>query len=450
MVTNRAMEVYRERIEANSDALDKDIKRWLTQISASASQNQLLKHHIEQFDTYYQCASDMLLKSHSMADLTESSSDAEWDVEEFRALVIGVFTNKWGLLRELASQRLDGHPYKDELEELDAKAAGYYHRLRSVLPSQELRQEMVSFAPLVHCGRLAELTIFNAKSPIVISVPFGAMYDSRSQLAIAHEVGHAFLVQVPQIKDEIKQGLRQTWAQDGASKSRRSKVFEDLVCKWLDEILADIVGTVLAEEEFVRSAVWIMATSESSVGTADESHPPTDVRPYIHIQTLRYLQGHGLAKGFFERSKKIEAFESSEDDHITKADTLRCDVVDPINGARLQRRFKSVPALTVISLAEVRQFLEEAVDLILKLPLCSLNEQSLGEILVDAAHHKHDNTTTDLLDKNELTNWGMLDNSNPSDFVLDLFVSSPPDFAIPSTRSYRWCEHFKWLEGWCK
>ena len=76
---------------------------------------------------------------------------------------------------------------------------------------------MKASAPLIHLGNMSIITVFNQNVPLVLSIPYNSVDvdDSgmlteaaeKSRLAIPHETGHAILIQVPELAQELRQLL---------------------------------------------------------------------------------------------------------------------------------------------------------------------------------------------------------------------------------------------------
>lgn len=121
-------------------------------------------------------------------------------------------------------------------------------------------QPLLKVAPLVYLGDAGELTVFNRRVPLMLSIPLSALPGSAQEefakMAIPHEVAHAIFAQVPEVIDEIKEKLRHdllTGAIASGSElelSQRDSVLYHMAIDWTEEICADLVGTALAGEQF--------------------------------------------------------------------------------------------------------------------------------------------------------------------------------------------------------
>ena len=209
---------YRNRLDAAWESLDQDVKRWRKIVPIGTT----IAHHINEFVNFKNSAYAALVPNYQKqvgaqpAGQTQEAQSQVLDVEDFRALVIGVLTAHWTLLRQVASQRTGGSPYGADLPKLDELSVRYYHRARNALP-ESVRPRVKASAPLIHLGNMSIITVFNQNVPLVLSIPYNSVDvdDSgmlteaaeKSRLAIPHETGHAILIQVPELAQELRQLL---------------------------------------------------------------------------------------------------------------------------------------------------------------------------------------------------------------------------------------------------
>lgn len=439
------LELYNERIKAAKASLLNDVELWLsTELgSTKADRSSMIRHHVKEFSLFIHGA----LKNFE----EQIGLDAnDWERADFRALVVGMLTTRWILLRETASQRVVGSPYCDKLNELDELTAGYYFCIRQVikkLAGEEVVKQMLPFAPRICLGRLAEITIFNRNVPLILSVPLGAIFDEKNtshlknpnRLAIAHEIGHAFLLQFPELIEQVKEQLQTQWVQSkGQEAPRRMITLRKMMLNWCEEILADMIGTAVAGPDFAESAFIVMATSEAIAGMTDGAHPPAPVRPFTHITVLDYIAHVGTdvpeASALDEKARSLRVVVEKG---LTDAQTMNLPVtVDQIKNratnvfeAQLSRQFKSLSALAFVTLAMVR---DELIDMIAKIlndikPPVLGKEQNVGSFLVEC--YKTAKPTDSV---EELVSWGTI--SPPSDdFALEF--SFRPETLVAGSRS---------------
>jgi hypothetical protein len=428
-------ELYVDRLNTAWDSLKNDIERWKK--IDFGEENKVIAHHIQEFSKFSQAVYEALISRRA---------NGNPESQDFRAIVIGVLTAHWTLLRQVATQRIEGSPYLNALQDLDKLAIRYFHVLRDILPDT-LKEKVDPCAPAVYLGDISMLTIYNQK-PLVLSMPFNAIDNDsnakKSEAAISHEIAHAILLQVPEILDELNGYL----SSKRQSLSERRRILDKMISGWLEEILADMIGTALAGNMFLLSAMWITATSEINVGSADVEHPPTVVRPFIHLKVLEHLDAVDMHKNPRRKAQITELQESYGKD----LSVLRNQLITKIVGDRLDRQFKSIPALTFVTLKEVKNDLENLVIALLKskeeensLPLQALGGETIGDLLVKCARYIDSSTGQTI--NNELIAWGdiQLQVGNPDGFILPISGNLATVFHTPMTLSKGFCDWLPFL-----
>jgi hypothetical protein len=460
--------IYVERLQIAWNSLQADIDRWINTVARTARQK-AIRHHIKQYKQFsisaYEAFQHQIEQSNATpaneVELTKTTPSASpyWsandlDAAEFRAIVIGMLSARWSLLRQIALQRSRNSPYLKGLAALDQLAEHYYHRVRAALPQplqDELDEVGATFAPIIYLGHLASLAIYNQRVPLVIAVPFHAIDEpsslsnsssvnrfaynadlnlsNLSRLSIPHEIGHAILVQAPSILAELQDKLPQVLKERSKASCARQRVLHAMIMNWLEEILADLIGCALGGDQVALSAMLIMGTLESRVGYTDANHPPGLIRPFIHLQVLEYLQS---VRQSAPRAANIEKIRSE----AASTHELRNRYSAQIVGNQLARHFKTVPTLMFLTLEEVYIELELVVDCILRYEGLRLDALRLenkedarrltfGELL--AACDANQNPTY----TNKLTRWGEIPEAENLNFALDVSGGPLPEFHVP-------------------
>lgn len=429
---------YSERIDSAAETLLADIALWsapeMQESLAANDPNGMMLHHIQQFQ--YFAVSALELFDEQSRYSTYSSEQAD-----FRALVVGMLSTRWSLLRQATIQRVGGSPYGKRICELDKKASTYYFRLRNALGNMagaEKAKSMRPFAPRVFLGRVANITIYNRTVPLVLGVPVGAAFQpmgqddhiNPSELAMAHEIGHAFLLQLPGVLTDVQRQLEDQWNISLAAQSQlhRSQALRRMMVGWCEEVLADMIGTALAGPEFVESALSVMATPEGEIGLTDGVHPPAPVRPFIHIKVLEHLVDttpRASSDGSWGSPENRPDLVPQSAALPAKTSELRAEAEKYVGGSRplelqaradrvrtqsesifdphLGRQLRSLPTLAFVTLSDVQQQLEEMVNFVLTTAtLRDLGEgKTFGEFLVDCYRLRHE----EIADEKEA--WGM-------------------------------------------
>ncbi|RIK44514.1 MAG: hypothetical protein DCC55_02290 [Chloroflexi bacterium] len=469
---DEAQRISRERLDLAWKSLRTDMNRWLAYFrnqQAKSESKPVIAHHIEQYVNFSLHAYNLLQAqvhasmAHSTAQAGVASLTGHHDVDEleFTMLVIGILSARWALLRQIALQRMESSPYSSALTELDRMAEQYYHRLRMALPETLREREdrpIAPFAPIVYLGNLAGLTVYNQRAPLVLSIPFGAVdlpeaeggsNSHHIRQAIPHEVAHAILVQVPEIRSELQEKLPKVLEKRAKTASARQRLLYGMIANWLEEILADLIGCALVGDDYFYSAVFVMTTVRPHSGAADTEHPPSLIRPYIHKKTLEFLQ-----KGRESQKRGVALKQLS--DYIEAAEDPRTQYLSQIVGSQMGQPFKSMPAITYITLGEVRNELEEAVD-------CVLEDESLRlhALRLDKKRGSSRWTVGDLLracdesitvaSQSVHTPWGEIPDEQTLPFALDLAGGLAPDFHLPiadfDNLPKIFCENLGWILG---
>jgi len=390
--------LYKSRVNAALDGLVRDVETW----QMSLPEDTAIRHHVVQFGKLCTRAYDCLMRAFQSS--VWGSADER---TTFSSLVVGVLTSQWMQLRQVAHQRIPGSPYQQKLEKHDQEAATYYHRMRLALPEGARKQLSLS-PPLIYLGRLAQLTLFSRKAPTVLTVPFGAPYSEQTALAIPHEVGHAALEQVPGLFVELKRRVQSALV--STQPDQQQKALHDMILGWLDEMVADSTGAMLGGPAFGKSALWIMVCPDETVGITDAEHPVALIRPYIHLETLKFLWGSD--------HPDVKALE---------------DEIDEVVKDYLDRRLESGPILTVVSLRTVRDEMVKVFRYVLDSKLDVLEGKSLGDVLRDCA-------TAGPVDADvDLPAWGEISDEECRQLVLELPDSLRLDYATPEPPRLKVC-----------
>ncbi len=384
--------LYENRVNAALDGLARDVESWRTSLPEGTA----IRHHVAQFGQFSQRAYGCLMQAYD----NRGGATADERVT-FSSLVTGVFTSQWMQLRQVAHQRLAGSPYHKQLEDLDQKAAKHYHLLRHISP-EGVRGHLPLCPPLIYLGRLAEITLFSRRAPKVVTVPFGAPYSEQTALAVPHEVSHAFGSEIPGLFPELRRRVEDSLA--STQPDPQQKVLHEMILGWLPEMVPDALGAMLAGPDFGESALWISVSPDETIGVSDAEHPVALIRPYVHLETFRYLYG-------------------SDDPRVKKL----ADRVEQIVEDHLDRRLESGPVLTVVSLRTVRDEMIKIVRLMLDSTLDALEGRSLGQLMRDGA--STGSVDTDVV----LPAWGEISDEECGRLVLELPASLRPDFATPVT-----------------
>lgn len=404
------------RTEAAKDGLLADIQNWIQKLPQDTPPH----HHVHQF--YKLC--DRVFKKVE-AEYGRSEEDIS-----FKSLVTGTLTTQWLLLREVAALRVAGSPYEADLQELDQEAAQYYRALFTALP-EETQDLLPASPPLVSLGRSAEFFLFNNEDqmpPAIVNIPFGAVYDppqSRGRLALAHETGHAIFDRLQPFLPELKAHIGAV-RKETREPTDQQKLVHAVVLGWLSEMVADLVGTALAGPDFGYSAFSMIAGPKAYSSFTDKTHPVPVIRPYIYLEFLQYLHQQLAENDSYSEAAGLLQTHTGGIDRLAKD-------IEIFSEQYLTQRFEAIPAVTKVTLADIRDEMQLVVRLILDAKLEVLNGMSVGEVLIACAINMVKapaELRTAAVSAGE--KWGdqvRLD----TPFVLDLSHMVPPTFAVPVT-----------------
>ncbi len=145
---------------------------------------------------------------------------------------------------------------------------------------------------LPQCG---VLTYFNKSANIrlipyaplaLVGVPFSATTTAMDFLAIPHEVGHFVYHHAP--------GL-------SAALHARIPLYPNWINRWIEEIFADVYGTLVAGPVIGLSFQHILSDNAQETFVADDGiHPPDAIRPYTYSTVLRQLNCRNAADALDE------------------------------------------------------------------------------------------------------------------------------------------------------
>lgn len=340
------------RYVAERVALLHDIGVWKTMMPEGT----MIHHHIRQFEKLCTWTFDQL----ELEDGLFRRRPEEWaniDESIFNSLLTSVLAGKWIHLRNAAEQRVPGSPYLGALQELDGFASDCYQRLRTILQTTGKVKGISGSPPLVYLGPVARLFLFDEQAPCLISVPFAAAQDQNtlgkalSRQTIPHEVGHAIFEQLPGFIEELR---FKTKTKLDAPKKPKQALIRSTVLNWLEEMVADMAGTALAGPTFAYSAGWLTIMPDQLIGLTDGYHPLPLLRTYVHGWVLEQLDPEA-AINFNSELKKVTQ------DYF-------------------KRPFESLPAVTKVTMGEVKEELLTVVRGVWESPLETIGGATLAEV----------------------------------------------------------------------
>jgi hypothetical protein len=245
---------------------------------------------------------------------------------------------EWSILSRACEQRhgpakgaTDKDSFQYNLREAGKLAKNYCDRWHP----EELKNEpyLKLHEPIVYFEKLYRISraVYAPETP-VLSIPLTDYNDRTRWQALAHELGHHIYwngvdletseVVHERLHDAIAEALSASpFALDSEALGRRARLWEHwadrarLWGRWLEEIFADVCGTLLAGPAYAMSAQDTAADRIEKIADLtidDHEHPCSYLRPLIALQVLREITSHSSTftslktalteeKGMFER-----------------------------------------------------------------------------------------------------------------------------------------------------
>lgn len=355
----------------------------------------ILKHHVSQFRNFCEKAETCL---------RDSRNESETEVIELLAA-------HWKRFDNVASQYLKSSRYSSSvqnLEEFNKRACGYYYRLCRALP-EEITNRVSLSAPLFYfedpSADLGELTLFRGEFPALLSVP----ESNQGEPVVAYEVARAFFEQLPGFVPELK--------------SRIQSQLPDLperIIDWLGDIAAKLTSIALLFD-LGELKKHLLIPAKPDMAQTEIAHPVVLILPYIGLEALQHFLDHFLG------DEKLGDRKSNDVIAQIKKD------LDEFLGDRLTRQWEFIPALTKVSLQEVKDTMLNVIRSLLsdEMTLKALGGRSLFEVLIACADDKPENTEAVLLD------WGIISDEACQQFAMELPNLLRPACAAPLPFSCR-------------
>ncbi len=204
---------------------------------------------------------------------------------------------EWDTIQQALEQR-DLVRYRDRLRHLDQLAQ---ESLSPVLPVDTAARAVTYF------HKVYDITRFAFSQAPLIGAPYSALHLPESWLAIPHEAGHYIFWNGPanaldfsEFRSRLETAVVQRLAaslemtitnRTGMPIFRHiGQVFSTWL-GWLEELFADIYGTLVAGP----ASGWAMQTSlasrtdDQTLGHDDGEHPSPYLRPFTHVHVLRRM-----------------------------------------------------------------------------------------------------------------------------------------------------------------
>ena len=214
----------------------------------------------------------------------------------------------WNVLSRASEQRLITG-FGDELKGVSALAQVYCERWNKSAKKKNghtLRTPVVYFEKIYRISR----SIYAPEIP-VISIPLTDFDQKENWQALAHEFSHHIfwnglgLDDINLAHQNLRNSLAETLAAGDAvalkSRQDRYKLPKPKAARvalwenWLEEVFADVFGTLLAGPAYALSSQDLIAERINRINDfagADLEHPCNYLRPLISLQVLEEIAGH--------------------------------------------------------------------------------------------------------------------------------------------------------------
>lgn len=232
-------------------------------------------------------------------DLLQQTPD-EIFIRRF-ALATGIqrLQQEWNILIRACEQRLgpdqnDPHGFRANLQRAETYLSNYCKRW---LPNEEPYLHITT--PVVYFEKLFGISraIYKPEIPI-ISIPLSDYNDLTRWQALAHELGHHVYWNALRLgySEQVHTNLY-----EAVDKFVESKTQKRLWGAWVEEIFADVLGTLLAGPSYAISAQDLAADRVDELQALthhDYQHPCTYLRPLVSIQVLRDMAARSDSPDF--------------------------------------------------------------------------------------------------------------------------------------------------------
>lgn len=438
--------IVKERNQAYWKSLMSDVELWLDSPMA---------HHVKQFIEYaYTVLKALAVFNEAEKEIPiwrwvdkDSGWKAELDFVDFQLSVIVTLSAQWDWLHKVLCHNHPDSPYAEELREYQKMVSTYYHRLRQALPDNA-HDHTSPTAPLVCFGDVPSLFRFKRNAPSILSIPLNSRIDPRFKDTIPHEISHALFDLIPGFLPEMTLHLTATLTKQLAKKhwGRKQTILNKLALNMLSEIVAELVAIALPTQaenpdpgqnverfkQFMKNTIWLSATTGDEAGIAPR---PFALIPYIRLKAAEHAmlgrypsehQGNYPLTMDIIKELKIQVDETMKE--------------------LLNRRFEAIPALTLLSLQELRDELDNnVIPQILDAKLNSLGKKPFGMILYECA------CDPELHEPDEDSDWGAISGDELEQFVLALPASKDRGAIISETSISYGCNDYPSCWYWpCK
>jgi len=267
--------------------------RWREQFK-----NQPLADLLKEFNNFAHEYFDYIAKTYP--------SESETSLSQDLSTALGSLQQEWAVISRACEQR-EIEEFKEWLAKADAYAQNYYSRF--------LGYKVSNADPITYFEKLYAITRYAFTPYPLISIPLYVFNDPSQWLALAHELGHFVFWNSTKLSahQEVQTRLRNavlkalsdlvlaklkdlsvSVSAESYDYFQKQPIVIHIYMNWLEEIFADVCGTLLAGPAYVISGqrrVAEMASTPDALIADDELHPAPYLRPLIGLETLKWVAG---------------------------------------------------------------------------------------------------------------------------------------------------------------
>ncbi len=204
-------------------------------------------------------------------------------------------SQEWNMLSRASEQRLIAG-LKEELDRASSLAKTYCDKWNNIPQKQSapaLGMPVVYFEKMFRISR----SIYAPQIPL-ISIPLTDYDQPENWQSLAHEFSHHIFwnglgdQEIGRAHQELRTSVTKLFPSNPGKTTRQQTVRAELWANWLEEIFADVYGTLLAGYPYAVSAQERMAEQvnrKEDFLEADEEHVCVYLRPLISLYTLDYI-----------------------------------------------------------------------------------------------------------------------------------------------------------------
>jgi hypothetical protein len=260
---------------------------------------------------------------------------------------------QWSILSRACEQRrgpaedaTDGDSFPHYLSEARKSAKGYCDRWHP--PEKPMKEPYLELhTPIVYFEKLYGISraVYAPETP-VLSIPLTDYNDPKRWQALAHELGHHIYWNGVDLKtsggvherlhDAVAEALSASASPSDSKALSRVRQWTRWLGRarlwglWVEEVFADVVGTLLAGPAYAASAQDLEADRVDEVADLaedDQEHPCPYLRPLIALDVLREIADHDSTDQSFKTSlpEEIKKLETRWTDFCGEATKLEHD-----------------------------------------------------------------------------------------------------------------------------